>query len=71
MSIKATIVDPQIKNYLSNVKGLGATALNGIGCTAMVESIPHYDAGGCEIVRSGKIALERDLGLNTEILKKI
>jgi len=64
MSIKATIVDPQIKKYLQNAKGLGASALNGIGCTAMVESIPIYDAGGCEIVRSGRnntqIVLGRD-----------
>ena len=54
MSIKATQLDPKVKQFLADAQSLGSRAVQGIGCVDIGESLPTYEAAKCEKVYQGK-----------------
>jgi len=60
--IPATILDPAAKKLLAEAQELGSTAVQGIGCSEVAESIPRHDAAKCERVYKGKNNSEIVLG---------
>ncbi len=62
--MKTTYLDPKVKKFLTEAQNLGSSAIHGIGCTEIGESLPTYEAAACEKVYSGNnntyIVLGRD-----------
>ncbi len=54
MSIPTSLLSPEAQKYLKDAMSLGSTAIQGIGCADIEESLPAFDAAKCERIYSGK-----------------